>query len=57
MYINNLSKSSDPLAEKLSKLIDFTVQSSQGNDSMLREIQESNDYISTTNPAKYAKFL
>ena len=57
MYINNLSKSSDPLAEKLSKLIDFTVQSSQGNDSMLREIQQSNDYISTTNPAKYAKFL
>lgn len=57
MYINNSSKPSGPLAEKLSKLMEFTIQSSQANDSMLREIQESTDYITTTNPDTFEEFI
>jgi len=57
MYINSFDKSSDPTADKLSKLMDLTTQTSQANDSMLREIQEANDYIRISNPAEFTELI
>lgn len=57
MYRNNFSNSSDPSSERLSKLMDLTVQSSQGNDGLLREIQEASDFIKANNPEKYKSLI
>ena len=50
MFNNTFLNSSDPDTEKLAKLIDLTTQTSQANDSILREIQDSTSFINITDP-------
>lgn len=57
MYRSKYSNSSDPSAERLSKIMDLTIQSSQGNDGLLREIQEATEYIKENDPSKFKTLI
>lgn len=57
MYINGAFNSSNPDAEKLAKIIDLTTQTSQANDSILREIQDTTAYLNITDPKKLEELV